>query len=70
MSNQSVNGFEGSQPFINYKDFQTLSHDEMRNIIEQEKKGLRKEYKNLKQGKRLYKQYKKLVEARNQVKKE
>ena len=69
MSNQSVNGFEGSQPFINYKDFQKLSHDEMRNIIEQEKKGLRKEYKNLKQGKRLYKQYKKLVEARNQVKK-
>ena len=69
MSNQSVNGFEGSQPFINYKDFQKLSHDEMRNIIEQEKKGLRKEYNNLKQGKRLYKQYKKLVEARNQVKK-
>ena len=69
MSNQSVNGFEGSQSFINYKDFQKLSHDEMRNIIEQEKKGLRKEYKNLKQGKRLYKQYKKLVEARNQVKK-
>ena len=41
----------------------------MRNIIEQEKKGLKKEYKDLKQGKRLYKQYKKLVEARNQVKK-
>ena len=69
MSNQSVNGFEGSKPFINYKEFQKLSQGEIRNIIEQEKKGLRKEYKNLKQGKRLYKQYKKLVEARNQVKK-
>ena len=41
----------------------------MRNIIAQEKKALKKEYKDLKQGKRLYKQYKKLVEARNQVKK-
>ena len=69
MSNQLVNGFKGSQPFIKYKEFQKLSQDEMRNIIEQEKKGLKKEYKDLKQGKRLYKQYKKLVEARNQVKK-
>ena len=69
MSNQLVNGFKGSQPFITYKEFQKLSQDKMRNIIEQEKKGLKKEYKDLKQGKRLYKQYKKLVEARNQVKK-
>lgn len=58
MSNQLFNGFKGSQPFITYKEFQKLSQDEMRNIIEQEKKGLNKEYKDLKQGKRLYKQYK------------
>ena len=69
MSNQLVNGFKGSQPFITYKEFHNLSQDEMRNIIAQEKKALKKEYKDLKQGKRLYKQYKKLVEARNQVKK-
>ena len=69
MSNQLVNGFKGSQPFIKYKEFHNLSQDEMRNIIAQEKKALKKEYKDLKQGKRLYKQYKKLVEARNQVKK-
>ena len=66
MSNQSVNG---SLPFIKYKEFNKLSQDEMRNLIEQEKKALKKEYKNLKEGKRLYKKYKKLVEARNQVKK-
>ena len=69
MSNQLVNGFKGSQPFIKYKEFHNLSQDEMGNIIAQEKKALKKEYKDLKQGKRLYKQYKKLVEARNQVKK-
>ena len=69
MFNQLVNGFKGSQPFIKYKEFHNLSQDEMRNIIAQEKKALKKEYKDLKQGKRLYKQYKKFVEARNQVKK-
>ena len=42
MSNQLVNGFKGSQPFIKYKEFHNLSQDEMRNIIAQEKKHLRK----------------------------
>ena len=42
MSNQSVNGFQGSQPFITDKEFQNLSLDEIRNIIEQEKKHLKK----------------------------
>ena len=40
MSNQLVNGFKGSQPFIKYEEFQKLSHDEMKNIIEKEKKAL------------------------------
>ena len=68
MSNQSVDGFQGSQPFITDKQFQNLSLDEIRYIIEQEKEELKKDYSELEQRKRLIKQYKKLVEARNKVK--
>ena len=68
MSNQSVNGFQGSQPFVTDKQFQNLSLDEIRHIIAQEKEGLKKDYSELEQRKRLIKQYKKLVEARNKVK--
>ena len=68
MSNQSVDGFQGSQPFITDKQFQNLSLDEIRHIIEQEKEELKKDYSELEQRKRLIKQYKKLVEARNKVK--
>ena len=68
MSNQSVDGFQGSQPFITDKQFQNLSLAEIRHIIEQEKEGLKKDYSELEQRKRLIKQYNKLVEARNKVK--
>ena len=68
MSNQSVDGFQGSQPFITDKQFQNLSLDQIRNIIEQEKEELKKDYSELEQRKRLIKQYNKLVEARNKVK--
>ena len=68
MSNQSVDGFQGSQPFITDKQFQNLSLAEIRHIIEQEKEELKKDYSELEQRKRLIKQYKKLVEARNKVK--
>ena len=67
MSNQSVNGFQGSQPFITDKQFQNLSLAEIQNIIKQEKEALKKDYNELQQRQRLIKQYKKLVEARNKV---
>ena len=67
MSNQSVNGFQGSQPFITDKQFQNLSLDEIRHLIEQEKEELKKDYKELASRKKLIKQYKKLVEARQEV---
>ena len=38
MSNQLVDGFEGSQPFIKFEDFNNLSNYEMRKLIEKEKK--------------------------------
>ena len=69
MSNQSVDGFQGSQPFITDKQFQNLSLDEIRHIIEQEKEELKKDYKELASRRKLINQYKKLVAARQQVKK-
>ena len=68
MSNQTVDGFQGSQPFITDKQFQNLSLEEIKHIIEQEKEELKKDYSELEQRKKLIKQYKKLVEARNKVK--
>ena len=68
MSNQLENGFQGSQPFITDKQFQNLSLDEIKHIIEQEKEELKKDYKELASRRKLINQYKKLVEARKKVK--
>ena len=68
MSNQSVNGFQGSQPFVTDKEFQNLSLDEIRHIIAEEKEELKKDYKELGERRKLIKQYKKLIEAREKVK--
>ena len=68
MSNQTVDGFQGSQPFITNKQFQNLSLDEIRHIIAQEKEELKKDYKELASRRKLINQYKKLVEARQKVK--
>ena len=69
MSNQSVDGFQGSQPFITDKRFQNLSLDEIKHLIEEEKEGLKKDYKELGERRKLIKQYKKLKEAREKVRK-
>ena len=56
MSNQSVNGFQGSQPFITDKQFQNLSLDEIKHIIAQEKEELKKDYNELGERRKLIKQ--------------
>ena len=68
MSNQSTDGFEGSQPFITDKKFQNLSLDEIRHLIAEEKEELKKDYKELEERRKLIKQCKKLIEAREKVK--
>ena len=68
MSNQE-NGSWGSIPFVQDKEFQNLSLDEIRHLIEEEKEGLKKDYNELASRKRLIKQYKKLIEARKKVRK-
>ena len=67
MSNQSLDGFQGSQPFVTDKEFQGLSLDEIRQIIEQEKKELKKDHKEFDERKRLIKMYKRLVKTREKV---
>ena len=68
MSNQA-NGFKGFKPFVTDKQFQNLSLDEIRNILEEEKEGLKKDYKELGERRKLIKQYKKIKEAREKVRK-
>ena len=68
MSNQS-NGFKVSQPFITDKEFQNLSLDEIRHIIELEKKELKKDYNELEERRKLIKQYNRLQKAREKVRK-
>ena len=47
MSNQSIDGFLGSQPFITDKQYQNLSLAELKHILEEEKESLKKNYKEL-----------------------
>ena len=47
MSNQSENGFQGSQPFITDDEYKSLSIDQLRYILNQKKKTVKKNYKKL-----------------------
>ena len=68
MSNQA-NGSWGSTPFVTDKQFQNMSLDKIKHLIEAEKEGLKKDYKELNERKRLIKLYKKITKAREKVKK-
>ena len=68
MSNQT-NGFQGSQPFVTDKEFQNLSLDEVRHIIQQEREELKKDYNELGERRKLIKQYQRLQKAREKVRK-
>ena len=46
MSNQSVDDFQGCQPFITDKEYKNLSIDELKLILEYEKEKLKKIIKN------------------------
>ena len=59
MSNQSIDGFQGSQPFITDKEYQNLSLDELKYILQEEKEKLKKNYKELGEKQKLIKDIKK-----------
>ena len=61
MSKQSTNGFK------DFKQIQNLSLDEIRNLVNEQKEELKKDYKERKERIKLIKQYKKLTQAREKV---
>ena len=52
MSNQSVDGFQGSQPFISDKEYKSLSLDQLKYILNQKKQRLKDNYKELSEKKK------------------
>ena len=69
MSNQSVDGFQGSQPFINDNEYKNLSMDELKLILEYEKEKLKKIYNKFSKKQKLIKDIKKLQKLNVKVEK-
>ena len=69
MSNQSVDGFQGSQPFITDNEYKSLSLDQLRYILNQKKKGIKKSYKELSEKEKIIRDIRKLDKLNEKVKK-
>ena len=69
MSNQSIDGFQGSQPFINDKEYSRLSLDELKYVLQEEKKRLKDNFKELGEKQKLINDIKKLKKFNEEVKK-
>ena len=69
MSNQSVNGFRGSQPFITDNQYKSLSLDQLRYILNQKKKTIQKSYKELSEKEKLIRDIRRLDKLNEKVKK-
>ena len=68
MSNQSVDGFQGSQPFITDKDYKSLSLDQLRYILNQKKKTIQDSYKELSEKEKIIRDIRKLDKLNEKVK--
>ena len=68
MSNQSVNGFQGSQPFITDNDYKSLSLDQLRFILNLKKQGLKDSYKELSEKEKIIRDIRKLDKLNEKVK--
>ena len=69
MSNQSVNGFQGSQPFITDNQYKSLSIDQLRYILNQKKQTIKKSYKELSEKEKLIRDIRRLDKLNEKVKK-
>ena len=69
MSNQSVNGFQGSQPFITDNEYKSLSLEQLRYIINQKKKTIKKSYNELSEKEKLIRDIRRLDKLNEKVKK-
>ena len=68
MSNQSVNGFQGSQPFITDNDYKSLPLEHLRYILNQKKQVLKKSYKELSEKEKIIRDIRKLDKLNEKVK--
>ena len=68
MSNQTVDGFQGSQPFITDNQYKSLSLEQLRYILNQKKKSIKKNYKELSQKEKLIRDIRKLDKLNEKVK--
>ena len=69
MSNQLVNGSQGSQPFITDNQYKSLSLEQLRYILNQKKKTIKKNYKELSEKEKLIRDIRKLDKLNEKVKK-
>ena len=69
MSNQSVDGFQGSQPFITDNQYKSLSLDQLRYILNQKKQGTKDNYKELSEKEKLIRDIRRLDKLNEKVKK-
>ena len=68
MSNQSTVGFQGSKPFITDKDYNSLSLDQLRYILNQKKQTLMDSYKELSVKEKIIRDIRKLDKLNEKVK--
>ena len=68
MSNQSNDGFQGSQPFITDKQYQNLSLAELKHILEEKKKRIKDDYKELNEKQKLIHDIRKIDKLSEKIK--
>ena len=68
MSNQSTDGFQGSQPFISDKEYSSLSLDQIRYILNQKKQVLKDNYKELSEKEKIIRDIRKVDKLNEKVK--
>ena len=68
MSKQSVDGFQGSQPFISDKEYNSLSLDQLKYILNQKKQRLKDNYKELSEKEKIIRDIRKVDKLNEKVK--
>ena len=69
MTNQSVNGFNGSQPFISDKEYKSLSLDQLKDILNQKKKVIEDNYKELSEKEKIIRDIRKVDKLNEKIEK-
>ena len=68
MSNQSDDGFQGSQPFITDNEYKSLSLDQLRYILNQKKRELKDDYKKLSEKEKIIRDIRKVDKLSEKIK--